>query len=173
MFSSHSCCNAKIYGKTVLNEEIPVNKYEKKIDHMSKLVETIFIVLKVLKLWVKLWSIFHCNVNSEFMFDEQWMKKTSQDSTLDFFWFLSKNFFSKIWVAKFRVWLIWGVAYLQVFTVSNKTMNKVTTNNQFKLQFYLIQKFSEINVINSWIPKFCQAVAGLIVKDIHVTQIDL
>ena len=31
------------------------------------------------------------------MFDEQWMKKTSQDSTLDFFWFLSKNFFSKIW----------------------------------------------------------------------------
>ena len=107
------------------------------------------------------------------MFDEQWMKKTSQDSTLDFFWFLSKNLFSKIWVAKFRVWLIWGIAYLQVFTVSNKTMNKVTTNNQFKLQFYLIQKFSEINVINSWIPKFCQAVAGLIVKDIHVTQIDL
>ena len=38
----------------MLNEEIPVNKYEKKIDHMSKLVETIFIVLKVLKLWVKL-----------------------------------------------------------------------------------------------------------------------
>ena len=49
-----SCCNEKIYGKTVLNEEIPVNKYEKKIDHMSKLVETIFIILKVLKLWVRL-----------------------------------------------------------------------------------------------------------------------
>ena len=49
-----SCCNAKIYGKTVLNEEIPVNKYEKKINHMSKLVETIFIILKVLKLWVRL-----------------------------------------------------------------------------------------------------------------------
>ena len=51
--------------------------------------------IKVLKLWVRLWSIFHCNVNSEFTFDEQWMKKAPQDSTLDFFWFLSKNFFSK------------------------------------------------------------------------------
>ena len=40
------------------------------------------------------------------MFDEQWMKKTSQDSTLDFFWLLSKNFFSKIWAAKLRVRLI-------------------------------------------------------------------
>ena len=29
----------------MLNEEIPVNKYQKKIDHMSKLVETMFIVL--------------------------------------------------------------------------------------------------------------------------------
>ena len=58
------------------------------------------------------------------MFDKQWMKKTSQDATLDFFWFLSKNFFSKIWAAKFRVWLICGcslstgAAYLRVFTVS-------------------------------------------------------
>ena len=34
------------------------------------------------------------------------MKKTSQDSTLDFFWLLSKNFFSKIWAAKLRVRLI-------------------------------------------------------------------
>ena len=46
MFHARSCCNAKIYGKTVLNEEIPVNKYQKKINHMSKLVETIFILLK-------------------------------------------------------------------------------------------------------------------------------
>ena len=38
----------------MLNEEIPVNKYEKKINHMSKLVEMIFIILKVLKLWVRL-----------------------------------------------------------------------------------------------------------------------
>ena len=44
--NSHSCCNAKIYGKTVLNEEIPVNKYQKKINDMSKLVETMFIIIK-------------------------------------------------------------------------------------------------------------------------------
>ena len=30
----------------VLNEEIPVNKYQKKINHMSKLVEMMFIILK-------------------------------------------------------------------------------------------------------------------------------
>ena len=42
---------------------------------------------KVLKLWlpVRLKSILRFNVNSEFMLDEQWMKKTSKDSTLDFF----------------------------------------------------------------------------------------
>ena len=44
--------------------------------------------------------------NSEFVFDEQWMKKTSQDLTLDFFWFFQKTFFSEIWAAKFRVRLI-------------------------------------------------------------------
>ena len=60
----------------------------------------------MLKLWVRLWSIFHCNVNSKFTFDEQWMKKTSRDSTLDFFWFHSKIFFPKIWAAKLRVRLI-------------------------------------------------------------------
>ncbi len=38
------CCDTNIYGKTALNEEIPVNKCQKKITHnMSKLV---FIVLK-------------------------------------------------------------------------------------------------------------------------------
>ena len=69
----------------MLNEEIPVNKYQKKINHMSKL-ENNFHSIQVLKLWVRLLSIFRFNVNSEFTFDEQWiMKKTSQDSTLDFF----------------------------------------------------------------------------------------
>ena len=29
----------------MLNEEIPVNKYQKKINHLSKLVETMFIML--------------------------------------------------------------------------------------------------------------------------------
>ena len=33
-----------------MNEEIPVNKYQKKNNHVSKLVETMFIItLKVLK----------------------------------------------------------------------------------------------------------------------------
>ena len=27
------CCNEKIYGKTVLNEEIYISKYQPKIDH--------------------------------------------------------------------------------------------------------------------------------------------
>ena len=34
--------------------------------------------------------------NSEFTFDEQWMKKTSQDLTLDFFDSFKKPFFPKI-----------------------------------------------------------------------------
>ena len=44
-FHSRSYCNAKICGKPVLNEEMPVNKYQKKINHMSKLAETMFITL--------------------------------------------------------------------------------------------------------------------------------
>ena len=32
--------------KKVLNEEIPVNKYQKKINHMSKLKEMMLIILK-------------------------------------------------------------------------------------------------------------------------------
>ena len=47
----------------------------------------------------KTWSVFHCNVNSKFTFDEQWMKKTS-------LWFHSNIFFPKIWGAKLRVQLI-------------------------------------------------------------------
>ena len=43
-FRSRSCCNAKIYGKIVLNEEIPVNRYHKKDDHGSKFMETMFII---------------------------------------------------------------------------------------------------------------------------------
>ena len=33
-------------NEAMLNEEIPVNKYQKKINHMSKSVETMFIILK-------------------------------------------------------------------------------------------------------------------------------
>ena len=53
---------------------------------------------KKVTLWVRVWSIFCCNVNGEFTFNEQWMKKTSKDSTLDFFWCLSKNFLFQKWV---------------------------------------------------------------------------
>ena len=90
--------------------------------------------IKVLKLWVILWSIFRCNVNGEFMFDEQWMKKISQDLTLDFFWFLSKKFFSKIWAAKFRVQFIWGCGlsagfygthvFIHIFQMSLKMLSR-------------------------------------------------
>ena len=55
----------------LLNKEIPINKYQKKINHtcMSNLVETMFIIMKVLKIVGKALS-----ANSEFMFNEQWMK---------------------------------------------------------------------------------------------------
>ena len=104
MFRSHSCCNSKIYGKTVWRnscQQIP-----EKDQSYVKVGRNNVCYIEVLKLWVRLWSIFHCNVNSEFTFDEQWMKKTSRDSTLDFFWFHSKIFFPKIWAAKLRVQLI-------------------------------------------------------------------
>ena len=104
MFRSHSCCNSKIYGKTVWRnscQQIP-----EKDQSYVKVGRNNVCYVEVLKLWVRLWSIFHCNVNSEFTFDEQWMKKTSRDSTLDFFWFRSKIFFPKIWAAELRVRLI-------------------------------------------------------------------
>ena len=44
--ASGKFCRAKMYGKSVLNEEIPVNKYKKKIVHLTKLVETLFTMLK-------------------------------------------------------------------------------------------------------------------------------
>lgn len=69
----------------------------------------------MLKLWVRLWSIFSCNVNSELTFNEQWMKKTSQDST-----WISFDFFQKIfWAAKFRVRLICRHGYLRAFMVGD------------------------------------------------------
>jgi len=63
----------------------------------SKLTETMLItVYQSAKIvGIRLWSIFCFNVNSEFMFNQQFMKKTSKDCTLDFFWFLSKSFFPK------------------------------------------------------------------------------
>ena len=46
---------AKIYGKTVLNEEIPVNKYQKKIFIIYvKVGRNNVHYVKVLKLWVTL-----------------------------------------------------------------------------------------------------------------------
>lgn len=80
-------------------------KYQGKINHISKLIETIFIILKC-KNCGQVWSIFHSKVNSELMFNEQWMKMTSKDFTWEFFFVSFKNFLSKIWAAKFRVQLI-------------------------------------------------------------------
>ena len=49
--------------KTVLNEEIPVNKYHKKINHMSKLVETMFLLCSSAKIVGKTLKYFRFNVN--------------------------------------------------------------------------------------------------------------
>ena len=64
----------------MLNEEIIlVNKYPKIIKpNYVKVGRKNFHYIKVQKLWERL-------VNSEFMLDELWMKKNSEDSALDFF----------------------------------------------------------------------------------------
>ena len=86
-----------------MNEEIPVNKYQKKSNHV-KVGRNNVHYIKELKL-----CIFHFNVNSEFRLDEQSMKKTSKDLTFDFF---QNNVISKIQ----------GAAYLRVFIVSEKSL---------------------------------------------------
>ena len=48
---AHECAHVLLVMQNsmelnVLNEEIPVNRDQKKISHMSKLVETMFIILK-------------------------------------------------------------------------------------------------------------------------------
>ena len=45
-FHPHSCLNVKSYRKTVLNEEILSTNTRKDQSYMSKLVETMFIILK-------------------------------------------------------------------------------------------------------------------------------
>ena len=42
-----------MYGKTVLNEEIPVIKYQKEISHSVKVGRNNVCYIKVLKLWVR------------------------------------------------------------------------------------------------------------------------
>ena len=139
MFSSHSCCNAKIYEKNCVEWRNSYQQLPEKDQSYVKVGRN-NIHIEVLKLWVRLWSIFHCNVNSEFMSDEQWMKKTPQDSTLDYFWFLSKNFFSKIWAAKFRVWLICGcglsagAAYLQVRLICRYSLSVDFYGNTYLIE---------------------------------------
>ena len=48
-----SRCIAKIYGKTVLNEEIPVNKDQEKDQSYVKVGRIDVHYIKVLKLWVR------------------------------------------------------------------------------------------------------------------------
>lgn len=66
-----------------------VHKYQGKINHMSKLVETMFTILKCENCG-RVWSIFRSNVNSGFMFDE--LLKTRLKI---FFCFFQKTLFSK------------------------------------------------------------------------------
>ena len=48
--------------------------------------KSIVIMSKLVKMMVKFWvSIFRVNVNSEFTFDEQWMKETLLWISFDFF----------------------------------------------------------------------------------------
>ncbi len=82
----------KTYGKTALNEEIPVNKCQKKITrNMSKLV---FIILKSSNCGQD-WSIFCFNVHWVYV---RW-RRLPKDSTLDFWldmdflWFTFKKLF--------------------------------------------------------------------------------
>ena len=49
-----SRCIAKFYGKTVSNEEIPVNKDQKKDQSYVKVSRIDVHYIKVLKLWVRL-----------------------------------------------------------------------------------------------------------------------
>ena len=46
----------KMLWKNCANEEIPINKYHWKIQHMSKIAKMLYILFKELKLWVRLWS---------------------------------------------------------------------------------------------------------------------
>ena len=54
----------------MLNEEIPVKKYQNKLNQMSKLGRNNVHYVKVLKLWVR--QVFSVSMfNSEVTFDEQ------------------------------------------------------------------------------------------------------
>lgn len=66
MFHEQSCfCSCKILWKTVVNEVRLVNKYQKEINHVSIYIKVSELIWRGLK-----------------------------TPTLDFFWFLSRNFFS-------------------------------------------------------------------------------
>jgi len=70
---------AKIYGKTVLNEEIPVNKFQKKINHVEGGGNDVH--------YIKVQNRFNVKVSLRSM------NKTPKGSTLDFF---QKTFFQNL-----------------------------------------------------------------------------
>ena len=56
------------------------------------------------------------------MFNEKWMKKTSKDFTLDFFLFLSKNFFPKFELVNSGCGLSAGVYGIQQMVPCPRTL---------------------------------------------------
>ena len=98
--ASRSACKkttnlrAKFYGKTALNGEISVNKYQNNINHMSKAVDMMFILLKSENYG------YDFKVFSEpLLVSLPWMKTEHfMVSTLDFFgvFFHEKLFFQNL-----------------------------------------------------------------------------
>ena len=54
MFCSRSCCNAKIYGKTVLNEKNFCQQIPEKDESYVKVGRDNVVYIKVVELWVRL-----------------------------------------------------------------------------------------------------------------------
>ena len=112
--ASHSACKkttnlrAKFYGKTALNGEIPVNKYQNNINH--DVYST-----KELKLRVRLSSIFR-SIVGEFALDEDRTLHGLDFGFLSIF-FSWKTFWPKFELLNSGCGLSTSAAYLRVFTV--------------------------------------------------------
>ena len=111
---------------------------------------SIVIMSKLVKIMVKLWvSIFRFNVNSEFTFDEQWMKETLLWISFDVF--QKKIFFPKFELInsgcgfnltlKTKTWKILSITLRQInglHDIQAKKIAKSSLVNLEKIIFYSI-----------------------------------
>lgn len=111
---------------------------------------SIVIMSKLVKMMVKLWvSIFRFNVNSEFTFDEQWMKETLLWISFDVF--QKKCFFPKFELInsecgfnltlKTKTWKILSITLRQInglHDIQAKKIAKRSLVNLEKIIFYSI-----------------------------------